>query len=522
MSIENPGESLSIQLRQISLHVITAFALLVLSAASSYGQTTNCATAPDPTKNFLQNFLNSCYAFGFPANLGNGQNASDLTETYAGFFYLVNPGYEVILVGDFPQSRYLNVAVDDSHLFTQVSFFDAQLTPLSSSYVNPFLPGATYQPNQLYAVAVQFGGTEPANIQAGCGFGGLNFHANLVDATKRHPGISWNGSPIVYPGFPAHDDAGPNLGGMVTVRQYLNQTSSAGYGILSTPIAIVRDLSTGCAVPLANAVANDPNNIAPSQVITRNTTIATNWIDNAQIWAHKAFRAMKPTYCYALSPATAQWFKPDIYVPNPNPDSGYLVANISSTALNWVIANQEFMRLRFQLPTMPSTPCSGCSISGSEQMRYFDLSFADNQGVNLATIGTQNLVTDPNGYVTLIVGFGSAPPSYVTAENYYSYLDLSKVPGYTNFLNIGLRDVLTSSTFACSANAVYNKASEGNSLGGFMGQYVPVIDVLKGVNIPPVATPVQVPQSCGLVPPERPTVCAPGVYPQSPSVTAAN
>jgi hypothetical protein len=500
-------------LRKIILPLLAVVVMLAGSAALSYGQSANCSAPPDPTKNFLQNFLNNCYAFGFPANIGNGQNASDLTETYAGFFYTVNPGYEVILVGDFPQSRYLNVATQDSHLFTQQSFHDSQLTPLSSSYVNPFLPGATYTPNQLYAVAIQFGGTEPSVIQAGCGFGGMNFHANIADGTKRHAGVSWNGSPLVYPGFPAHDDAGPNTGGMVTVRQYLNQTPSSGYGVLSTPVAIVRDLHTGCAVPLTNAVANDPNNVTASQVITRNNDVATNWLDNAQIWAHKAFRNMKPTYCYALTPATAQWFKPDIYIPNPNPDSGYLVANFAPEALNWVIANQEFMRLRFQLPTTPNTPCTGCSISGNEQMRYFDLSFADNQGVNLATIGSPSMVTDPNGYVTLIVGFGSAPPSYVTAANYYTYLDLSTIPGYQNLLNIGLRTVITSPTFKCSADAVYYKASEGNSLGGFMGQYVPTIDVLKGAGIPPVATPLNVPNSCGLVPPERPTVCANGVYP---------
>jgi hypothetical protein len=477
----------------------------------AFGQT-NCSTPPNPTKTFLQNFLNNCYAFTYPVSSSTGQNAADLIETYAGFFYHVNPGYEIILIGNFPQSRYLNVAADDSHLFTQQSFHDSQLVPLSSTFVNPFLPGVTYQPNQLYAVALQFGGTQPANVQPGCGSGGLNFYSNVMDGTKRHPGVSWNGSPLVYPGFPPHDDAGPNIGGMITVRQYLNQTTGGSVG-LTNPVAIVRDLSTGCAVPLSQAVANDPANILPNQVITRNPTIAQEWLSLDQIWAHKAFRAMRPTFCFTLGSQVAQWFRPDIYIPNPNPDAGYILANLAPAALNWVIANKGFMRIRFQLPTMPNTPCAGCFIGGTEQLRYFDLSFENNQGVTMATIGPPNLVTDPNGYVNLIVGFGTAPPSWVTAANYYTYLDLSTIPGFANFTSLGLRTVLPASNFACSAAAVNYKTSEGNSLGGFMGQYAPVVDVLSGDKIPQVATPPTTPQSCGLIPPETPYVCAAGVYP---------
>lgn len=33
------------------------------------------------------------------------------------------------------------------------------------------------------------------------------------------------------------------------------------------------------------------------------------------------------------------------------------------------------------------------------------------------------------------------------------------------------------------------------------------------MNIPPVATPPNVPLSCGLTPPEKPIICEPGVYP---------
>ncbi len=504
-------------LRKMTVMATTALVLLSVSAELSHAQTTSCTTAPppNPSKTFLENFLNNCYATGLLASMSAGGNLSDLTETYAGFYFHVNPGYEVILVGDFPQSNYLNIGVDDGHMFTLQSFYDAQLKPLASSHVNPFLPGVTYQPNQLYAVALQFGGTQPANIQAGCGYGaGMNFYANVVDGTKRHPGVSWNGSPLVPANFPSHDDAGPNIGGMVTVRQYSNVTSSGGYGFLATPAVIVRDLSTGCAVPVANAVASDPDNVLPSQVITLSNPIAGNWLNPSQIWAHKAFRDMKPTYCYTLSPVLANYYRPDIYIENPDPDAAYLVSLISPQAVNWLVTKQGFLRLRFQLPTTAAIPCAGCSLTGLEQLRHFNISFANNNtNFTLATIGPPDLVTDPNGFVTLIVGFGSAPPSYVTASNYYTYLDFSTISGYANLNMLGVRTVLPAATFACSASAVNYKTSEGNSLGGSIGQYIPVVDLIEGASIPPVATPVQAPNSCGLVPPETPYVCQAGVYP---------
>ncbi len=66
--------------------MLSAMALAALGGESfAFGQS-NCTTPPDPTKTFLQNFLNSCYAFTYPVMLSNGQNAGDLTETYAGFF----------------------------------------------------------------------------------------------------------------------------------------------------------------------------------------------------------------------------------------------------------------------------------------------------------------------------------------------------------------------------------------------------------------------------------------------------
>ena len=69
-------------------------------------------------------------------------------------------------------------------------------------------------------------------------------------------------------------------------------------------------------------------------------------------------------------------------------------------------------------------------------MRYMSVSFDIPGGGTLASlpdrcpidpvISCTPLIQDQNGYVTLIVGTGAAQPSWVTAANGYTWLDLTK------------------------------------------------------------------------------------------------
>jgi hypothetical protein len=103
---------------------------------------------------------------------------------------------------------------------------------------------------------------------------------------------------------------------------------------------------------------------------------------------------------------------------------------------------------------MPSIPCSGCVLTGLEDLRYFSLSFIDIDKRTLASLGEFELVRDPGGYVTVIAGFGAAPPSQVTPANYYTYIDLSSISGFARFAMLGVRTIIPSTTFKCSAYAV--------------------------------------------------------------------
>jgi hypothetical protein len=96
------------------------------------------------------------------------------------------------------------------------------------------------------------------------------------------------------------------------------------------------------------------------------------------------------------------------------------------------------------------------------------------------------------------------PPPTVTAENGYTYFDLSTIAGFERIATLGVRMILASETFPCSATQVPHSTSEDHSLGGFMGEYAPAVDAIRGSLIPPVAAPPGHPNSCGLVPPGPP------------------
>ncbi len=441
-----------------------------------------------------------------PAALGHGRMLTDPDQWYGGFFYRVNPRYELIVIGEFPRSRTLSLTIDDSHFSNQDWFNDSRLTPLRSGHVNPFLPGVPHREDQLYAVTVSFGGTEPdpSAVKPGCSLSGLDVHANLLDASKRHPGMSWNHDPRVPQDFPPHDDLGPNTGGLLTVRQYM-RGDDLGRLRLAWPVVIARDLQTGCAVPALEIMATDPDNVLPNHLLTRTEAIAESWVDPGQMKAHEVYRDALPPLCYAYTPPV--WMRPHPYIPLPNPDASYMLALLHPDRVAGLVSSGGFMRLRFRVPSLPSIPCDGCVLSGSEELRYLNLSLFDRERNTLASLGDFEIVRDPDGYASVIVGFGAERPASVTPENFYTYVDLSTSEGFQNLALLGLRMLARSDAFSCSPDAVHPLTSEGNSLGGTMGEYAPLIDFVPATALEGPATPAGHPRSCGVVPPEALAVC---------------
>lgn len=421
-------------------------------------------------------------------------NGGDSNAQYSQVFYQVTPGYDLVVLGTFPNARFMSATLYDSHTTEVGAIMDYQMPPLNSSMINPFLPGATYKPNQMYGFTITFGGTLTSSPTAGCSAAGSSINATVLNATQIHEGLSWNGYPGLPPGFPAHQ-TGANSGGIVMIRKYI------GISTENAPVVIVRQLSTGCAIPLSGA----QNIVSTSQVFN-----TTTWLNQSQCSSHHQFvNTVVPTECYPFDPNNqAIWVRSPDWVGRNNTAAAYMSAVLSTSALQSLLAGQTFLRLQFPLPSVPPTPCASgqCSRTGNEQVRYFSVEF-DAGSTTLTALDDQQLVTDPNGNVTLIVGFGAAPPEYVTAANYYTYLNLAQFTGYAGFTAVLIRNLLPNIQFECSTFNVPNYTMEYNPPGGFMGAFVPTVDFPTGSQIPALPNPPIRPNSCFAVPP-LPVACS--------------
>src|ERR1017187_6458096 len=149
-----------------------------------------------PTGNFFSNFNNSCYLIPFARGNGGGAEGSDLNSIYDKAFYKVDPRYQLIIIGSFPNTRYFSITDYDTHGATAQFVSDANIVPLTSAYINPYQPGATFVNGQKYAVPVNFGGT-PGTLETGCMMNGFNVDVN-VEPVHHAAGLqrTWSASKI--------------------------------------------------------------------------------------------------------------------------------------------------------------------------------------------------------------------------------------------------------------------------------------------------------------------------------------
>jgi hypothetical protein len=144
--------------------------LIAPTALANMAQAQNCSSLPTqftgnefPAGDFFTNFQNPCYLIPLtipPSSL------TDLNDTDWHIVYTVDPRYELILVGSFPNARYFSVTAYDDHSLISQAILDSSIVPLTSSYVNPYQPGVPYAAGQQYAIPVNFGGA-PGTIETG-------------------------------------------------------------------------------------------------------------------------------------------------------------------------------------------------------------------------------------------------------------------------------------------------------------------------------------------------------------------
>ncbi len=480
----------------------------------------NCAGLPTqfsgnefPSGDFFSNFQNPCYTIPLAPQ---GKSKTDLNDTYWQMFYKVDPRYQLIIVGNFPNARYFSLTANDDHYLLSQTILDTNIVPLTSSFVNPYQPGIPYASGQQYAVAMNFGGT-PGTIETGCMTSAYNVDVNSLDATLRHQGMNWNTDPGFFQqvaGAPVHvvdtpQHTNPPVAGYLMVRAYLDINAADPTTI---PSVIVRDVASGCAYPAAYAL----NTL---QVVSPNG--GNSWLNQSQLQGHESYDSTYlPTLCYGTDPQNSlSWARDGEFVKFPNPHSSYLKATVPTNLPTTLAAAGEVMRFRLKLPTTPPTPCTnGCSRSGNEEMRYVGLSFYPPSGDALLSLADSAFVKDANGYATLIVGTGAAIPAWVTAANGYTYLDLTTISGYNNLATLQIRDILPATTFACGVQVVPYKTSVYSPDGNMIGDYLPEVDYPLAASLPQVATELIGPSACGVLPAGVPAVSPScGVLPANPT-----
>ena len=454
-----------------------------------------------PRGNFFTNFANNpCYYVPFASGSGAGGQEGDLNSIYFKMFYKVDPRYQLIIVGTFPNGRYFAITAYDAHGAISESIADVNIVPLTSQFINPYQPATAFVDGQKYAVPIDFGGT-PGTLERGCMMNGFNVDVNQLDGTQRHQGMDWNsdaGAFQAVPNLPVHivdtpQHTNPNTAGVLLIRNYLDITAVS---YQTSPHVIVRDVASGCAYPATYAL----NTL---QVVTNTATTGNSWLDDTQANAHRVYEnEYLPRLCFAADPQNMlNWQRKGQYVPGAMPDGTYASAPVPVGLPDALAASGRVMRLRFRLPTTPPTPCTdGCSRSGDEQMRYMSLSFVNPGGITLASFADSAFVQDPNGYVTLIVGTGAAIPSRITAANGYTLLDLTALSGYQQLQWLYLRNILSASTFDCASASIPYHTREHTPAGGLMGEYLPVVDYPSAAFLPQVATPLVQPDSCAVFP----------------------
>jgi hypothetical protein len=415
-------------------------------------------------------------------------------------FYQVDPSYEIVILGTFPNTRYFSITDYDAHGATAGSILDVNIVPLTSAYINPYQPGTAFVDGQKYAASIGFEGT-PGTLEAGCTMNGFNVEVNSMDGTQRHTGMDWNSDPNVFraePDFTPHivdtpQHTNPNTAGVVMIRNYLDITPNS---YETTPHFILRDVASGCAYPAAYAL----NTL---QVVANNSTTGSAWLDSTQSDLHRVYEnKLLPRLCFATDMRQVPaWTRGTEYVPGALPDGTYTTATVPAGLPQNLVAEGKVMRIRYRIPTTPPTPCTnGCSRSGNEELRYLSLSFEAADEITLASLADSAFTQDPNGYVTLIVGTGTTIPSWITAANGYTFLDLTALSGYQNLNSLKLRNILPAATFDCSGAAVPYRMNEYTPAGGLMGEYLPVVDHPTAASLPQVAAPLVQADSCGIFP----------------------
>jgi hypothetical protein len=450
--------------------------------------------APASAQNFFNSYLKPEYLVpvgDFPSTSGGDRNVN--------YYQIQIPALangELLLLGEFPRARYFSITAYDDHGAVLGELNDKDIVPYGSS-ANPFAVGGPAGAEDiLYAVSVQLGKAASSPLSQ-CATP-LDVHRNVLDASNRHTAGTFYSSQqsgfsanVAGYGSVVHDDTLANTGAFLLIRTYLRQPPTAASQFdLRKPLVWVRQASTGCAAQIAPAGQSLPI----SQWFSLSSVLHLD-----QVYAHQQHEVdLGVSDPYGPDPlGESPWFGREEYLPGQAvgrylstvPPIDATSFGTTAAALN---AQGRVLEMQFRLPQLPCHTSPSCGFTGTEQLRYWSVTFEDATGVSLGTMSELSLAPDPNGYVTLVVSFGTPLPAAVNAANGYSVITTPVMP----FYRLVMRNYLPAATFFCSTNNVPFRTAEYNPNGGYMGEYAPVISMPIAAGLPQTAQPLVQADSC--------------------------
>jgi len=453
-------------------------------------------------------------------------------------------GLELLIIGEYTNSRSLNFTNYDNHLVETGKILDLDLAPISDHYFNLF--STIYSENrfafymdrpQYYAIKIRLGNAfvDEDQVHPRCSLSTYNVDVNRIDGTLRHGyDKRWIVRDVFGEPFsefqPGHHP-GPNLGGQLAVRRYGDMTPDDLQLHFFTPIVILRETSTGCPIPFRAGAAEEwVEHEITQRVVTnqRHGDHIPGSLHPGHVDAHKRYGNCWNGYFHSFTPAEAggpvlvkdpnnllvYWKRSKPYLPIENPFAGvtrgrffddYVPAyNVEYS--NPVDGDPLVMVAHVKLPTEPGFPCddpgpAGCPGAAGSELRYWSLTLNDvaeeavyttvrkdlpaiEAASNIATIvfcflDTQGVPYEKPPELNPRLNWVHVPSEY-GGDNPDAPFDVGSI-----LVRMQLGD--EGGSFSCSTFSVPLGFGEhtpagvigSNEGGGFMGDYIPQIEVMR-------------------------------------------
>ncbi|MEG6584749.1 hypothetical protein [Dendrosporobacter sp. 1207_IL3150] len=340
--------------------------------------------------------------------------------------YKADSSKEIIIQGRYPLCRYISFSAHTGANSITTAYDQIIMPDLGCT--NPFLPNADFNAtNRDYTLKISF--TDPPD--------------------KNHP---YTPSPENNTLYVGSSTTLPDNIGFIVYRLYVPSDKTNDTGGVGLPTVLIQDLTSRELHPITSI----------------NEVLLGFQIENSSIL--KNIELFHPPSMIQITQEEMPLGFNDLNW-SIQPQGVVPVKSLLSVYIYTFIRNDPTMLLyiKWKTPTFPDT-FHKKDISGTENMRYWGLSFGTllNQTTHYSIADYE--VTTLDNIAKVVVSFGASRPSFVTPENGFTWIDLSGLNPdlliYRNSLSGG---------FPFTSSGLPESSPVGHSLGSYLpiGKYLP-------------------------------------------------